>query len=207
MRLPLIVVLMGLCVTARGAGLGTRLQYLWSQTHNQESCAWSDDQGVSRTTDATAYPLPTAAEIAAVTDAQIEAWRAPYPQPEVIVPLLRDGVPIGTATLAIDAATMEPIASTNTASPRRPWSVQRADMTNDVGRASTLRADVRKLKVSQTNNLAQFKAIPAAAASGTTAQQLTALRAEVAALRVELVDAAQDNKELRRILAKVIKGE
>lgn len=88
----------------------------------------------------------------APTQAQLEAIPVPqeYPRPEVIVPVLRRGRPTGaTATLYLDADAGEPKAVTNSASPRRPWSMQAIDASNNTASARFDRDDLLKAVITE----------------------------------------------------------
>lgn len=124
---------------------GSRLQYLWYQSHDSE-CPWYAQTNACKTLDAD-YPVPSAADIAAVTDEQIAEWRTPKPLPHTTVPLLdADGKQIGTASLYVYAGTMQPVASTNSASPVRPASVQLDEFRRAVKALNAAKAEIDKLK-------------------------------------------------------------
>lgn len=62
--------------------------------------------------------------------AMAATWCAsnPAPNPDVTVPLMAGGKVIGTARIVVDAATMEPLAVINSASPQRSIATQVAEL-------------------------------------------------------------------------------
>ena len=65
-------------------------------------------------------------------DAEAEALRGPAP--EVFVPMLNsDGEPVGTARLVVIEGSLAVVASTNSASPQKPWAEQKDQILSQLG--------------------------------------------------------------------------
>lgn len=81
-------------------------------------------------TEAAAFAKLTELYAAGVTNyAGVELPFETYPTPEIVLPVVdSQGRPTGkTARLLIDEATMQPVITTNSASPIRPYRIQRAE--------------------------------------------------------------------------------
>jgi hypothetical protein len=127
--------------------------------------------------------------------------RRGYPEPEALAPLVNAaGEAVGLARIVVDAETLELVAAVDTASPRRSWARQRAQIaSNRVERAAVVEG-LRGLRVSMTNTLAQALAIdPAAFPAG-------AQRVQMQATRKALADGARDANEFRRVMLRYLKA-
>lgn len=137
-RISLLIWLALSSCTAQ-ASLESLLRY-WLATngHSNEAVSAQTDfagcilDGVIRDTPIAGLPAPSQAWQATNNTAS-ESWLAGvraesnFPLPETVVPLVDTNyTQIGTARLVVRADTMAPMATTNTASPLRPTSVQAA---------------------------------------------------------------------------------
>ena len=92
-----------------------------------------------------------AASAAAEAAAQAEALRGPAP--EVFVPMLNsDGEPVGTARLVVIEGSLAVVASTNSASPQKPWAEQKDQILSQLGgiAESKATAAAARLAIKQT---------------------------------------------------------
>lgn len=99
----------------------------------------------------------TQAEIDAKTSAeaaaQAEAEALRGPAPEVFVPMLNsDGEPVGTARLVVIEGSLAVVASTNSASPQKPWAEQKDQILSQLGgiAESKATAAAARLAIKQT---------------------------------------------------------
>lgn len=114
-------------------------EYLNDLTSTPYMCKWDGDVLTMIT-----MPGVTVADIQAVTDGQVDAYRAGigYPDPVVIVPgLTTNGTPDGK-TYRLAVVDGELIVATNSASPQRPWSTQSAEFVRRALAAKASRAAV-----------------------------------------------------------------
>lgn len=84
-------------------------------------------------------------------DAEAEALRGPAP--EVFVPMLNsDGEPVGTARLVVIEGSLSVLASTNSASPQKPWAEQKDQILSQLGgiAESKATAAAARLAIKQT---------------------------------------------------------
>jgi len=84
-------------------------------------------------------------------DAEAEALRGP--PPEVFVPMLNsDGEPVGTARLVVIEGSLAVVASTNSASPQKPWAEQKDQILSQLGgiAESKATAAAARLAIKQT---------------------------------------------------------
>lgn len=84
-------------------------------------------------------------------DAEAEALRGPAP--EVFVPMLNsDGEPVGTARLVVIEGSLAVVASTNSASPQKPWAEQKDQILSQLGgiAESKATAAAARLAIKQT---------------------------------------------------------
>ena len=75
------------------------------------------------------------------------------PAPEVFVPMLNsDGDPVGTARLVVIEGSLSVLASTNSASPQKPWSEQKDQILAQLGSVAESRASAAaaRLAIKQT---------------------------------------------------------
>ena len=92
-----------------------------------------------------------AAQAAANAQAAAEALRGPAP--EVFVPMLNsDGEPVGTARLVVIEGSLAVVASTNSASPQKPWAEQKDQILSQLGgiAESKATAAAARLAIKQT---------------------------------------------------------
>ena len=100
-----------------------------------------------------ASPERIAAEEAAQAIAQAEAEALRGPAPEVFVPMLNsDGEPVGTARLVVIEGSLAVVASTNSASPQKPWAEQKDQILSQLGgiAESKATAAAARLAIKQT---------------------------------------------------------
>lgn len=70
------------------------------------------------------------------------------PAPEVFVPMLNsDGDPVGTARLVVIAGSLSVLASTNSASPQKPWAEQKAQILAQLGVVAESRASAAAARI------------------------------------------------------------
>ncbi len=92
-----------------------------------------------------------AAQAAANAQAAAEALRGPAP--EVFVPMLNsDGEPVGTARLVVIEGSLAVVASTNSASPQKPWAEQKDQILAQLGSIAESKATAAaaRLAIKQT---------------------------------------------------------
>lgn len=93
------------------------------------------------------------AKAAAEAAAQAEAEALRGPAPEVFVPMLNsDGEPVGTARLVVIEGSLAVVASTNSASPQKPWAEQKDQILSQLGgiAESKATAAAARLAIKQT---------------------------------------------------------
>ena len=79
-------------------------------------------------------------------DAEAEALRGPAP--EVFVPMLNsDGEPVGTARLVVIEGSLAVVASTNSASPQKPWAEQKDQILAQLGSVAESRASAAAARI------------------------------------------------------------
>jgi hypothetical protein len=84
-------------------------------------------------------------------EAEAEALRGPAP--EVFVPMLNsDGEPVGTARIVVIEGSLSVLASTNSASPQKPWAEQKDQILSQLGgiAESKATAAAARLAIKQT---------------------------------------------------------
>lgn len=106
---------------------------------------------------ATGARLPTQEEIdarsAAQAEAEAQAEALRGPAPEVFVPMLNsDGEPVGTARLVVIEGSLAVVASTNSASPQKPWAEQKDQILAQLGSVAESKATAAaaRLAIKQT---------------------------------------------------------
>ena len=124
-----------------------------------------------------------------------------YPTPETLVPMVdATGLRVGTARILVDATTLETIAVVDTASPQRPWAVQReAILSNRMDRAAIIAA-LKALRDDSTNAVTEAQAIDPSAWTG-------AQKTQVQMIRKASIDTAKTCNELRKILLQYWKAQ
>jgi len=113
----------------------------------------SDDWLVSNAGWTYATPERIAAEDSAKAAAQAEAEALRGPAPEVFVPMLNsDGEPVGTARLVVIEGSLAVVASTNSASPQKPWAEQKDQILAQLGSIAESKATAAaaRLAIKQT---------------------------------------------------------
>ena len=85
---------------------------------------------------------------AAEAAAQAEAEALRGPPPEVFVPMLNsDGDPVGTARLVVIEGSLSVLASTNSASPQKPWAEQKDQILAQLGIVAESRASAAAARI------------------------------------------------------------
>ena len=100
---------------------------------------------------ATPQEIADRAAAAEAADAEAEALRGPAP--EVFVPMLNsDGEPVGTARIVVIEGSLSVLASTNSASPQKPWAEQKDQILSQLGgiAESKATAAAARLAIKQT---------------------------------------------------------
>lgn len=222
MRAVAFIAVMLMCSAAFGqydAGIGNAA-LAWARQHGASAKVVVS---VSQAGDVIEWPdgieKPTAAWLIAPsnhTDAAMWLNAQEYPAPDITVPMVNtNGNPIGTCRIVVDAATLEPVAVINTASPQRPWSEQRAAIASNRTDRAAVVSTLKALKTSMTNTIAnatnalgEAQALSVATATWTNSNQ----RAYLNAARVAAVDAARAAKQsaddlnaLRKVLLQYFK--